>query len=390
VTAAAIAWGLLGLSGCRGLNALRQRCIAGEVSACESACSKGVAGEGGCRHAGNLYREKANFEFGSTDALSAAGFFDKGCKGGDGDSCLFAAQMIEGPYDLDPTGAPDAAPKTIEDAELARREKLLTLSCREGSTQGCKRLGDVLIGKDTGRATRAYVAACQSSTAAAACAAARRRETHLAEHYRSGCTRSVADDCTSLGDFLRTVDLPRAMRLFVAECELRGVADVAGGVGGFVRARASSVRGVPLLQDGGAPANVAPPTPSGAAVHVVVGPPSVKGQLALVEVTRAFGDHAADFQACAARATPLPEDVPSAQNAKPAGQVKDATVFHLVVDLTGDVWKATPDDSKFGADALSCFETTFERLRFTELSSIALLTVPVTIERAPGNPTQKP
>lgn len=378
MTAAAIAWGLLGLSGCRGLNALRQRCLAGEVSACESACSKGVAGEGGCRHAGNLHREKANFDFGSAEALSAAGFFDKGCKGGDGDSCLFAAQMIEAPYDLDPTGTPDTAPKTIEDAELARREKLLVTSCRDGSAQGCKRLGDVLIGKDTERATRAYVAACQSSAAAAACAAARRRETHLAEHYRSGCTRSVADDCTSLGDFLRAVDLPRAMRLFVAECELRGVADVAGGVGGFVRTRASSVQGVPLLQDGGAPPTGAAPTPSDPAVHVVVGPPSVKGQLALVEVTRALADHAADFQVCASHAT------------RDAHGVKDATVFHLVVDLTGDVWKATPDDSDLEADALSCFEATLERLRFTELSAIALLTVPVTLERAPENPTQKP
>src|SRR5437773_6834499 len=51
------------VAGCKGLNAQKQRCLAGDVLACESACNKGLAGEGGCFQAGNAHREHAALDF---------------------------------------------------------------------------------------------------------------------------------------------------------------------------------------------------------------------------------------------------------------------------------------------------------------------------------------
>jgi hypothetical protein len=211
--AASMVVSLVVATGCRTLSALKQRCIAGEATACESACAKGVPGEGGCFHAGNLRRERAALDFQGTDFHRASEYFARSCDGGYADGCLLAGEMIAAPFAPDP-GAEKQ--KMIPDADVLAREKRFDLACLRGATAGCKRLGDVLIGKNPARAKAAYVKACNGSTAPADCKEARQREVDQAEKWRVACTRNVADDCSKLGDLLYQVDPPRAVRLFAA------------------------------------------------------------------------------------------------------------------------------------------------------------------------------
>ncbi len=319
---------ILGLTGCRGLATLKQRCVAGEIEACESACAKGVVGEEGCFHAGDQHRRKAAFDQTSPELRLASRYFAKSCDGGYADGCLFAAQMIEARYaqlDLDaPNGS---APPMISDTEVMEREKRLGLACDYGSSVGCKRLGDILIGKNAVRADAAYKKSCQSSSDSASCLAARLREVETAEQWRDTCTHGAADACMRLGDLLYAVDPPRAYRLFASECQLRGVTAVAGGLGTFIRGRArQAAAGIPAD-----PAKGAGSVPPGDSMPPLrISPAAVKGRVPVVEVDRALKEDEAGIQWCLGS---LPKDF--------------AGIFHvsMIIDLTGDVWRATVGDA---------------------------------------------
>lgn len=400
--------------GCRNANALRQKCLSGDdLSACEGACGKGIAGEGGCFHAGEQHRARAALDFGSAAWATSADFFRKSCDGGYADGCLFAAQAVEAPFGSyaepasgelrsgpaaaqrpgelqngpaatrDPSGPrsgpaaaqnPGGLPRMIGDADVRLREQRLTRACTLGSAAGCKRLGDVLIGKASDKAREAYLKACGTSAEPAACAAARGREVDLAEQFRAACTHRQADACTSLGNFLFAVDPPRAARLFASECELRGTAEIAGGLGAFVRARAREAqKGIPLPEG----ARPAPPPPG--AVPADARTVSVRGPVALVEVDRALSQRRDDLTTCMAT---LPASVPVSLSAT------------LVVDRTGDVFRATVTDTDASSPrpggaagtppaVLGCLRANLEALSFTEPPAAPgdLPTVEVTITR---------
>jgi hypothetical protein len=310
---------VLAATGCRSISTLKQRCVAGDASACESACKKGVAGEGGCFHAGNLHRERAAQDFGGNEFRQASDYFVKSCNGGYGEGCLLSAELIEAPYAPDPAMSASDAPKAITDAEVKTREKRLERACKLGSTSGCKRLGDVLIGKAADRAKAAYASACKASTAAADCTTARNGEVDQAERWRVGCVGYFAADCTHLGDLLYQVDPPRAVRLFISECQLRQVAELIGGVGQFVHERIGEARyGALTAAPAPAPANAAP-----AVVFDVVSP-VVKGPVAVAEILHAFASRGPELGACVdAALLPAPE-IP----------------LELIIDATGAVYRA--------------------------------------------------
>src|SRR6185503_15038 len=152
----------------------------------------------------------------------------------------------------------------------------------------------VLIGKSAPRAEAAYRRSCETSSKPDACRAQRSKEVNTFEQWRAGCTRGVADDCTRLGDALYIIDAPRAVRLFVAECQLRGVESVAGGLGRFVAERAASAKGSfePLRGTHPAPGAGGPP--------VALLAPTVQGTVALVVVQRALQMRLAELSSCVA------------------------------------------------------------------------------------------
>jgi hypothetical protein len=356
------------LGGCRGVEAMKQRCVAGDVSACESACGKGIVGEGGCFHAGDQHRQRAGLDVGSDAWRRARGFFVKSCDGRYGDGCLFLAQMVEAPYaPIDAEQSGKEAPKTISDAEVLEREKRLSLACDAASRAGCKRLGDVLIGKNAARAVDAYGKACQTGPEVEACKAARTREVDIAERWRTGCTRGIADDCSRLGDLLFAVDPPRAGRLFVSECQLRGVTELAGGVGRFVRDRVlEAKRGIPAFVDPSAPAPRGGP-PDAPSVDVL--PVTVSGQVAIVEVDRMLRAHVPDLTTCVAR-------LPKTARGTVGGQ--------LIVDLTGDVWRATLTATGLPGDVSTCMQSALEALALSSPGGgTATVAITIAIGAAP-------
>ena len=347
----------LGLSGCKSIAALKQRCLAGEASACESACNKGIPGEGGCFHAGNLRRERAALDFGGSDFRRATEYFGRSCDGGYADGCLLAGELIAAPYAPEP-GAEKQ--KTISDAEVKTREKRFEQACARGSSTGCKRLGDVLIGKNAERAKAAYAKACAPTSAAEDCKKARENEVDQAEKWRMACTRRVADDCTRLGDVLYQVDPPRAVRLFVSECQLRGVAQVSGGLDAFVRQRIEGARVF---------AEPPRPTPSPAPAYALdVLSPAVDGAVALTEVLRAFAAHAAELSACV--------ELDGAHTPSEVG-------VELVVDETGDTFRSRISPGSVPSAVARCIEAVTEAFAFTPPPAAALVTAALRIRPTP-------
>jgi len=324
--------------GCKGLSTLKQRCLTGDTASCESACKKGVPGEGGCFHAGNQHREKASLDFAGAEFRRASDYFVRSCDGGYGDGCFLAAELIEAPYAPDPTTWGNALPKMISDDELKHRQKRLEQACARGSARGCRRLGDVLIGKNADRALAAYRKACDAGAAAAECKAARASEVAEAEKWRVACTHGSADDCTRLGELLYQVDPPRGLRLFVAECQLRGVAELVGGEVEFVRARAT--KGARAFFD--APA--APEGPTQYAFDVL--DPVAKGPVALVEMIHSVGGATPELSACIALDSSLKFE---------------RIAFELVVDATGDIFRAHASADALSARVARCLEAVFER-----------------------------
>jgi hypothetical protein len=331
---------------------MRQRCLAGDVEDCERVCKKGVPGEGGCFHAAELYRTRAALDFKSGNFEKAARYFEKACDGKHADGCLFAAQMIEAPYAATDDAEGDAMPPLVSDKEVLAREQRLVRACDYGSAAGCKRLGDVLVGKNLARALEAYKKACEKGREASACVDARTNDAQVFERFREPCTRGVADDCTRLGTLLFSVDPPRAVRLFASECELRGVASLAGSAGRFVRARLRDARrGVPF-----------PPKDDGAvggALLFDVRAEGVQGKLAFVEVDRGLKQRAPALGSCAL-------GVPSGS----AGQAK----LRLTVDLTGDVYTTEVVESSLPPAVSECIARSFEAVAFgstvTELTTV--------------------
>jgi hypothetical protein len=348
----ACALALVALSGCRTVAALKQRCVAGELTACESACAKGVPGEGGCFHAGNQHRELAALDFAGTDFRRASEFFARSCDGGYADGCLMSGEMIGAPYTPDPLADTQ---KNISDAEVKNREKRFDSACSRGSMGACKRLGDVLIGKSSERAKKAYERACGESSVPDQCRSARGSEVDQAETWRTGCTHRLADDCTRLGDLLYQVDPPRAVRLFASECDLRGVAALAGGVAHFVHDRIEAAR---LATTTSLP--VESPSASAPAHSFDVVSPAVDGPLAITEVLRAFTVHGSELARCI--------DLGGAKTPPELG-------LELVVDLTGDTFRARVSPDAVPADVARCLSARIEAFQFGAPTSPAIATL---------------
>jgi hypothetical protein len=334
--------GLFGVVACRSVDAMRQRCLAGDVDDCERVCKKGVPGEGGCFHAAELYRTRAALDFKSGDFERAARYFEKACDGKHADGCLFAAQMLEAPYAAPDDAEGDAMPPLIPDKDVVAREQRLVRACDYGSAAGCKRLGDVLVGKNEARAIEAYKKACEKGREAAACVEARTNDAHVFERFRKPCTRGVGDDCTQLGALLFSVDPPRAVRLFASECELRGVASVAGSAGRFVRSRVRDARRGALLPPGDERAD------AGSSLFDARAE-AVQGKLAFVEVDRGLKRRARAFGSCA-------QGAPSGI----AGQAR----LRLTVDLTGDVYRAEVVESSLPPAVSQCIARSLEAVAF--------------------------
>jgi hypothetical protein len=357
--------------GCRRLNELKQRCSTGDMSACEAACDKGLTGEGGCFQAGNLHRERGALDYAGSDLKKAQTYFKRSCDGGYGEGCLFAAQAIEAPYGpIDSDAAGSDPPKTISDDELSRRQSLLERACDLAPAVACKRLGDISIGKNASQAESAYHRACQSSREPAACMAQRSKEVQTLEQWRSACTRGVADACTHLGDALYAIDAPRAVRLFVNECKLRGVETIAGGLGRFVADRARSARGGRM----GPPVALGGPNPN--APSVVLASSEVNGGVALVAVRRAVQVHQDQLAACAS-------GLPKGTSAKLRTE--------LVVDATGDAWRATPLETDLPGGSVQCMLSVLEDLAFDgPLSAPAKVELTLSIGGGDQPPRRRP
>jgi len=297
-----------------------------------------------------------------TDFRKSKELYRKSCDGGYADGCLFAAQAIEAPYANVEAPAPAELPKMIRDEEVLARQKLLDRACALGSAPGCKRLGDVFIGKNGEKARAAYQKACRSGADAEGCEKARTHEVEVGEGFRERCTHGDADACASLGDLLWSVDPPRAVRLFASECALRGVAEIAGGMGAFISERErEAAKGIPLSPEARPHATAQPGAPT-----VVARTVSVAGGVAMVSADRVLSQHADDFAACASS---LPKSPPTVVTAK------------LVVDLTGDVFRATLAGDVPG-NAGPCLETALEELVFARPGSVASVDVSMTIGEA--------
>lgn len=346
----------MSLSGCKSIAALKQRCLSGDAASCESACAKGIAGEGGCFHAGNRHREVAALDFAGSEFRRASEYFVRSCDGGYGDGCLMAAEMIEAPYAPDPAFDGPAPPKTISDKEVRSREKRLELACLRRSSRGCKRLGDVLIGKSAERAKSAYVKACDAGASPAECKNARGAEVDQAESWRLSCMRRVADDCARLGDLLYQVDPPRAVRLFESECELRGVAEIVGGVAHFVHDRIEEARYATLSPAAAPPAGRN--TPPRHSFDVLS--PAIQGPVAVSEVLHAFVVNAPELSAC----IDLDPD-----HAPPE------LALELVVDVTGDVFRARASSPAAAARVTRCIESVARSMMFGQPSAPAAVTL---------------
>jgi hypothetical protein len=333
------------LSGCKSIAALKQRCLSGDAASCESACAKAIAGEGGCFHAGNHHRELASLDFAGSEFRRASEYFVRSCDGGYGDGCVMAAEMIEAPYAPDPAVDGPLPPKTISDNEVLSREKRFQLACSRKSARGCKRLGDVLIGKNAERAKSAYAKACDAGASPAECKMARGNEVDQAERWRLACLRRVADDCARLGDLLYQVDPPRAVRLFESECELRGVTEIAGGIGHFVHDRIEQARYATL-----SPGLAVPPADRTAspkhAFDVLA--PQIRGSVAVSEVLHAFVVNGPELSAC------IDLD---------PGHVPPELGLELVIDATGDVFRARATPSS-PPTIVRCIESVARAMSF--------------------------
>jgi hypothetical protein len=358
----------MALLACRSVERLRQDCAKGNVASCDKACDEGVFGEGGCFQAGQGYQREAALDFASPTFAKAKLRFQKACDGGFGDGCLFAAQLIEAPHASPVLDDAKALPTPIGDDDIERRQELLVLACDRGSNDGCRRLGDVTIGKSEALARKGYLAACARGTDRDACRAARVKEVQAFERYRSGCKRQIADDCTALGNLVYRIDLPRALRLFRAEAELRGVVSVLGGVNAFVALRSKEARS----------ASVADPTlersatavPGGFEERLHLATIDVEGRVPKSSVGRVIRrDLIAPIASCVA----LDGD-----------HAKEGAAFDVesTVDLTGDVWRASVS-SKLPVRVAHCIEVAFTRAHFeTPLTELTVVRASFTIDGA--------
>lgn len=150
--------GLL-LSSCRSTETLRQRCLSQDLSACESACSKHLYGEGGCFHAGQQYRTRAGLDFGSADFRHAQDYFRRSCEGKFADGCVLFAELIERPFGETDVGSD--LPKTMPERTCATTGKSHTGALELSLT--VDRTGDVFRRTLSRSELSSSVAACAKS-----------------------------------------------------------------------------------------------------------------------------------------------------------------------------------------------------------------------------------
>ena len=351
---------LASIGGCRSTETLKQECAAGDVPACETACERGVIGDGWVLRRRACSSERMARSSRSLRARAGlASSSTCACKGGHGESCLYGAQMVEAPYLVDPTSGP---PSVIPDADLRERERLVVRACELGSKSGCQRLGDIMTGKNPERAKGAYVKACGLGAQPKECTAARQREVAAFDVYRQGCKRFVADDCARLGDLVYRLDMPRAIRLFQAEAELRGIAALVGGQERFIALRAREARSAATpdpTAKSEAPAGAVPTD-----VDVRVSVRAVHGRVARPGIERALGQTEQDLRRCgAAQPSGAGRSARRAATANEAGAPRGALRAELIVDRTGDVWRTTVTPEGAGAALAACVERTLSKLR---------------------------
>jgi hypothetical protein len=126
------------------------------------------------------------------------------------------------------------------------------------------------------------------------------------------------------------------LRLFVAECRLRGIAELTGNEVEFVRARAT---GVASLR--------APAPPAGPQEYAFdVLSPAAKGPVALVEVIHAVTAASPELSACVER---------------DAHSKYERVAVELAVDATGDVFRARATGDGLPVDVARCLEAVLEQ-----------------------------
>ncbi|MBM4364088.1 MAG: hypothetical protein FJ104_15515 [Deltaproteobacteria bacterium] len=342
--------------GCRSVEALRADCEKGDDGACEQACEKGATGQGGCFYAAEALRRTAGGDVTGPVGDRLRALYARSCDGGEGAACLMLAELVSLAHPAPEPGSVVSPSARVSDAELAERESRLVRGCDLGHAPSCRRLGDALIGRSSDRAGAAYAAACDAGSDKEACRAARAREVATAEAWRVGCTSGAASGCERLGDLLFAVDPLRALRLFAVERQLRGIP---GEELEFLRERlARAARGLPSLEPSGP---VTPLDPG--AVRVQAGLPVVTGQLAIVEVDAVLRRANPSLGRCVAAEVPGREEA-----------------FELVVDRTGDVYRAVPRGAGLGAPAVACLSRELEALEFSAPpSGVVKVVVPLRV-----------
>ena len=337
--------------GCRSRESLGKACEAGDGPACHEACKKGLTGKGGCFDAAEQLRRQAQEQGKRAPHGELGTLYGKSCDGGFAEGCLFAAQILEMPHleSLEKLvgGQPPAdqdAPLLMPEQTIAFREQRLEASCSGGSGLGCRRLGDVLLGKDAARATTAYEKYCKTlPETSQQCVAARKEQLAYASDRQRLCHRGLADACEDLGNLIHQVDVPRAVGVFVKEGQLRGVADQVGGPPGFVARRVQEARrwGGPRRAEAAASAR---------RWSVQLGRVSVEGRIGRASVVRALERQRESLAGCRDRVS---------QAATPAGSAD----LRLLVDRTGDPWQVgTVGGTLKGTPVAACLEEGLRRV----------------------------
>lgn len=223
---------------------LEEKCRGGDALACEQACDKGAAGDGGCLGLAEARLAAQTLAEAKGDASEAAGLasqtadaYRKACERGDAGACLSGASALERRLERRPAAAPvedGGAPgegfskSPLAGAELALRNSLFAKACELGSAGGCERLAGAKLGKDEAGAVTAFERACKAGTQKklfgleGECLDVRKRIAQRASASRKACSEGRPRECRRLGQLLAPLDPARAVEAFVEEALLRG------------------------------------------------------------------------------------------------------------------------------------------------------------------------
>ena len=138
------------VAGSTGCSPPEQKCSedrTGNIEACQEACEKGHTAS--CLAAAYTYDERFEKDSAGADAEKAVQFFEKGCLGGDVESCAAAVRgLLRGPSREHPELP---APHDVDDAP-DRRRALLAKGCALDDFRLCYEAADAYLGVDREKA----------------------------------------------------------------------------------------------------------------------------------------------------------------------------------------------------------------------------------------------